>query len=811
MAMINPTDPDAQSDAPQHNGFSYLLGRWWEMFKDYCDVLRPMRFCVLVWAAVSVLIILVPQSQDALLALLEDISDAVVLLMKNPSLHSISNLCLLSFFPLLAFFWAFQTFYWSRFVSRLPIKSRRTHYYLPPILDDARIERFNERIPRSLGAYVLFSVWFALLRANWWNTRHVLILTVMMTALLIVYIRTVRRRHKFDNAIYQRSHFAAFLVDLNLTRDLDNITLERVVKHLALWLAAATLAVFLVSGYFAGFPKFVAPIIGLLWIAFGLWAAGHIGGLPVSTRLILRVNILVFGMLFLVSLAPTIRIIPSIPIIGALSQLPSASIIMSVAAAWVFVGTFCLVVPAELLRLPITTFVILFGAISSFAGYFDNHILRFPAMQSSPGTKVESTQLGDAFDKWWADVPQSMQPVPLILVATAGGASRAAYWTTKVLTQIEQDHPDFHKYLFAISSVSGGSLGSVVFRTMLNDTINDQDSKRDAWWCPRERPRKPTRSNLVQCGLEVIDDDFLSPTFLTGLYADLTQRFLPGSLLPDRAAALERSWEESWNWTMRDSLRSLEWPFHTLWDSGSWLPALIINGTSEKTGRRIITSNLLIKDKRNWFPDAIDFFVDVSPTTDISVSTAADNSARFPYIDAAGSLITSKGTIDRIVDGGYFENFGAASTYDLLHALNSDEIRKGRPVKFLVIQIVSDPYLQDQNDRNAAWEDTISPWLNFASDTTAPPVSLFNTGNALGMRATEVLRRYVEAIGDGKSNQYAKFALKNKGEAMSWTLSRRSIDLLNNEWPQNNRGTYCKVETFMNWTHSPCTSTERPE
>src|SRR5438045_9539332 len=57
---------------PEHRGPLSLLGRVWELLKDFWSVLRPMRFCVLVWIAISSLIIIVPQSQDALLALLED-------------------------------------------------------------------------------------------------------------------------------------------------------------------------------------------------------------------------------------------------------------------------------------------------------------------------------------------------------------------------------------------------------------------------------------------------------------------------------------------------------------------------------------------------------------------------------------------------------------------------------------------------------------------------------------------------------------------------------------------------------------------
>ena len=54
-------------------------------------------------------------------------------------------------------------------------------------------------------------------------------------------------------------------------------------------------------------------------------------------------------------------------------------------------------------------------------------------------------------------------PVPLLIVATAGGGIRAAYWTATVLETLREklakgdEKERLHHYLFAISSVSGGS------------------------------------------------------------------------------------------------------------------------------------------------------------------------------------------------------------------------------------------------------------------------------------------------------------------------------------------------------------------
>src|SRR5437868_5794127 len=247
---------DRSPRMPEHRGPLSLLGRGWELFKDFWSVLRPMRFCVLVWIAISSLIIIVPQSQDALLALLEDTVAATR-----------AGLADAAVFAALVFLWAFQTFYWARFVSRLPPRPHPPYRY-PPL---------------------------------------------------------------------KRSAFA---------------------------LAVVTLALFIVSGFIElDYERALAFVIAAVWIAFGHWAASRIAGLPRSTIVMLRLNMIVFGLLFLVSIAP------STPLTGWLGFLSSPPIIMSVAAAWVFLGTFLLVVPGELLRLPITTIVIVLAVFFCVIGW----------------------------------------------------------------------------------------------------------------------------------------------------------------------------------------------------------------------------------------------------------------------------------------------------------------------------------------------------------------------------------------------------------------------------------------------------------
>ena len=341
----------------------------------------------------------------------------------------------------------------------------------------------NERLPHWLGALVLIAAWLALLRANWGFVLQEIAAAIVMAGLLAAYFWLVWRRRALALAIHRRTGLAAFAVSPSFTRDIDTIALDSLLKRVALTLAGVTLVVFIATGFVdLGDTRPIAVVVAVAWIAFGYWAAERIEGLPRSTIVTLHVNLILFGLLFLISIAP------SLPIIGGLSFLSSAPIIMSVAAAWVFLGTFLLAVPGELLRLPITTIVVALAILASVIGWRDNHLLR--RIDSPP--VWHATALEGAFDGWWNEVGAKLpKPAPLVLVATAGGASRAAYWTAEVLGKLEADHPGFHKQIFAISSVSGGSLGAGVYRAMLNGLV--AGGPADSRCLPRPRRSLPWR------------------------------------------------------------------------------------------------------------------------------------------------------------------------------------------------------------------------------------------------------------------------------------------------------------------------------
>src|SRR5262245_14922442 len=209
--------------------------------------------------------------------------------------------------------------------------------------------------------------------------------------------------------------------------------------------------------------------------------------------------------------------------IGLTAYVATPTVILFCSAIWVFAGTM-LVIAAERIRLPLFTALLLLLIVSSRSN--DNHRVR------PIGKAPARPDLAEATKDWisWMDVryPDEGRH-PLFLVATEGGGLRAAYWTAAVLSEAQRQFPAFSDHCFAISGVSGGSLGAAVFSGLLASGL--VAAKPDEF-------RKAAGT--------VLSRDFLAPTTARMLGADLPQQFLFFPILPDRADAIERAWQNAW-------------------------------------------------------------------------------------------------------------------------------------------------------------------------------------------------------------------------------------------------------------------------
>ena len=138
------------------------------------------------------------------------------------------------------------------------------------------------------------------------------------------------------------------------------------------------------------------------------------------------------------------------------------------------------------------------------------------------------------------------------------------------------------------------------------------------------------------------------------------------------------------------------------------VPVLLLNSTSVQLGRRIVTSPYPwpLSDVSVEEQDPIDFHKLTG--RDVSVATAVHNTARFPYISAAGRLRAKNGeNLGHLVDGGYFENTGADTLIDLLRYLKQSA--SPLSVRFIVVVLLNSPPEQHLTDpTRIPWHETAS-------------------------------------------------------------------------------------------------------
>jgi hypothetical protein len=352
-----------------------------------------------------------------------------------------------------------------------------------------------------------------------------------------------------------------------------------------------------------------------------------------------------------------------------------------------------------------------------------------------------------------------------VLVAAEGGGIRAAYWTATLLAAIQEREPSFARHVYAISGVSGGSVGALVFDALLAQGPGAGGKRCDAGG--------RVETSLERCASHVLGEDFLSPALAALLFPDLVQRFLPFPVERfDRARALEASWEGAWRTRVGND--RLAEPFDGLWkgDLAYRIPSLLLNATWVETGKRMIASNLPVD--AGIFNDTADVFSFIDYP--VPASTAAHLSARFTYVSPAGSLRKRNGkTAAHVVDGGYFENSGTATALDVISAIWS----RGEKLNldFIVVYVNNDPGEQETSTAEPA-HAAPSRWL---TELMSPIDALFNTRVARGTYSQSLTREFVEANAPDKRRRYFHFGLKDEKFAppLGWFLSaksRRSID-----------------------------------
>ena len=350
---------------------------------------------------------------------------------------------------------------------------------------------------------------------------------------------------------------------------------------------------------------------------------------------------------------------------------------------------------------------------------------------------------------------------------------------------------------------------------MFNAVLVQGSSKCRKGWTSRNAPKRDTQTCFEAAAQEVLSFDFLGPTVAAVMYPDLVQKVVAPAFLPSRATALETSWEGAWDRTFPENPGRLARPFLDLWKSAepNWLPALFLNGTHQESGKRLIASNLKVTP--DIFIDAADIYSKVDGEGgepiflfgDMPASTAAHNSARFSYVSPAGTLRTG----GHVIDGGYFENYGAQTISELLEGVDEqiEETSGAKQVKrpIVLIQISNDTELADRltvngpagsnvnatvlspHSQTSPDESLRSKGIRKASSTfnevTAPILGLLNTRTARGVLAAKNLGDWARWLREhNRPSMYLHFRLfkaETEPLALGWVLSEASEHSMQNQ------------------------------
>lgn len=371
----------------------------------------------------------------------------------------------------------------------------------------------------------------------------------------------------------------------------------------------------------------------------------------------------------------------------------------------------------------------------------------------------------------WNEARGAHRDDPVYLVAAAGGASRAAYWTGLVLKQLEEraraSGVAFAPNVYAVSGVSGGSLGLAAFVGSLA--------------AERARPGGAALVPMQPDPTAFLGRDFLAPVVAGMLYPDAVATFLPFPCHAcDRSHWIEGAWMSDWRALGGAAPAYFSQTFLSVAGQPG-LPRLLLNATSVSDGRRVVQTPMVFVPR-----EAHDLFGPTVASAGLTLAGAVHNSARFTYVSPAGHVLNrAGGPWDDLVDGGYFENSGAATLQALVTQLVLHKAETGMDAsKFVVILIENEPVSDMQwichGDEAPAPPEPVyerTAWPEVA----VPPKTLYKTRTARAQAAESDL---VQLLGECKTHQvielrYPKLSAVRREPPMSWFLNgatRKAMD-----------------------------------
>jgi len=459
-------------------------------------------------------------------------------------------------------------------------------------------------------------------------------------------------------------------------------------------------------------------------------------------------------------------------------------------------------------RPPIIWLLVAWVSIGSAA--FNIYTVRI-VPDPAAGTQINQRADLAAFFKAWVNACAPTGTLRPVVVAVSGGASRAAIWGERVLYQLEHSSESTRPAVFAVSSVSGGSLGAAAYMTTLAGLTPEQR-------CGEDRLSSARAGALEALKSPHLAQDALGPLLAGALLVDIPRAiFSPFAWVVrrlsneqprggDRAEALERAFERLWRRLpvspvdpgRRGDKPGFSQPFLSLFYDASGIrpgmPIWIANGTSLQTGSRLLTAPF--DPRRSWpFNDAADALSVLN--ADVRISTAINNSARFAFLEPAGEMLryrgdpkaesaqsadSAKGSTAQVIDGGYFDDEGLQTALELVDWIQAmgPSLAPGRSIEPILVQATADSFAGvtvDQIVRCGSPQDdpTRTPEAQRPLELLTPLLGLYKV---LGAHSQVLLR---EARQKHCPNGFFHFYLparEGKRLPLNWILSEGTAQFI---------------------------------
>ena len=366
---------------------------------------------------------------------------------------------------------------------------------------------------------------------------------------------------------------------------------------------------------------------------------------------------------------------------------------------------------------PLTWFAVTLAVGAAGLGVWQSRSVFCPSLAGcnliqgvAPGDSWENeglADLGSAYTAWLAaDARRDVDDV--VLIAAQGGGLFAGYHVAYDLAARQDasrnDQVSFADRVFAISGVSGGSVGATVFWAILQSGMCDSDKGRENPKCFRDAIH------------DVLGRDYLSASLSKLLFADNLDSVVPfSSWTPepvDRGHALFERLNAAVNRTLlrndhlNNSTRDLvKRGLRNSWRADGSAPLLFLNTTDMFTGARVIQSPVsCFLPGCNVADHKVDIRLPSARVTlagadgqpaDLTVGQAAVLSARFPVVTPPGRyrecLDADCTTVEQkqLADGGYFDNTGLETVADIMSGL--ERARAGKPITVYSYSIAENP------------------------------------------------------------------------------------------------------------------------